>query len=238
MNLEHPQMPLGQNHELVIKVFDKFNELIQGKFDCYYTGGLMGYLATGHELERYHGDLDLFINEKQLITLKELVDNNEDFKFVSNMNHKEINGHEYKVVYRDTPMSIGLFLFERKNDMSITKKEYYFENQDVNGELLVDECHFSPEYTEMCFPNQVREHNGSTYRMMSLESIYNAKKNSRPKDRYDASIIKDKVDILIDYKIDICKRDNFDVISKKADNTIIQDMEQIMSQQEYGQKSI
>lgn len=136
----------------------------------------MGYLATAHELERYHGDLDLFINEKQLITLKELVDNSEDFKFVSNMNHKEINGHEYKVVYRDTPMSIGLFLFERKNDMSITKKEYYFENQDVNGELLVDECHFSSEYTEMCFPNQVREHNGSTYRMMSLESIYNAKK--------------------------------------------------------------
>lgn len=64
MNLEHPQMPLRQNHELVIKVFDKFNEFIQGKFDCYYTGGLMGYLATGHELERYHGDLDLFINEK------------------------------------------------------------------------------------------------------------------------------------------------------------------------------
>jgi len=151
MNLEHPQMPLRQNHELVNKVFDKFNEFIQGKFDCYYTGGLMGYLATGHELERYHGDLDLFINEKQLITLKELVDNSENFKFVSNMNHKEINGHEYKVVYRDTPMSIGLFLFERKNDMSITKKEYYFENQDVNGELLADECHFSSEYTEMCF---------------------------------------------------------------------------------------
>ena len=91
-----------------------------------------GYLATVHELERYHGDLDLFINEKNLITLKKLVDNSEDFKFV--------------------------------------------ENQDVNEELLVDECHFSPEHTEMCFPNQAREHNWSTYRMMSLESIYNAKK--------------------------------------------------------------
>ena len=42
-------------------MFDKFNEWIQGKFDCYYTGELMGYLATVHELERYHGDLDLFI---------------------------------------------------------------------------------------------------------------------------------------------------------------------------------
>ena len=238
MNMEHPQMPLTQNHELVIEAFDKFNELIQGKFDCYYTGGLMGYLATNHELERYHGDLDLFINEEQLITLKELVDSSNDFKFVSNMNHKEINGHEYKITYCDTPMSIGLFLFERKKDMSITTKEYYFENQDVNGELLVNEHHFTPEYTEMCFSNQVREHNGSTYQMMSLESIYNSKKNSRPKDRYDASIIKDKVDMLIDYKIDIGKRDNFDVIHKKVDNTIIQDIEQIMQQQEYRHRSI
>ena len=49
-----------------------------------------GYIATENSLERYHGDLDLFINEKNLITLKELVDNSEDFKFVSNMNHKEI----------------------------------------------------------------------------------------------------------------------------------------------------
>lgn len=238
MNMEHPQMPLTQNHKLVIEAFDKFNELIQGKFDCYYTGGLMGYLATGHELERYHGDLDLFINEEQLIALKELVDSSSDFKFVSNMDHKEINGHEYKITYCDTPMSIGLFLFERKNDMSITTKEYYYENQDVNGELLVDEHHFSPEYTEMCFSNQVREHNGSTYKMMSLESIYNSKKNSRPKDRYDASIIKDKIDMLIDYKIDVGKRDNFDVIHMKVNNTIIQDIEQIIQQQEYVQRRI
>lgn len=238
MNMEHPQMPLTQNHKLVIEAFDKFNELIQGKFDCYYTGGLMGYLATGHELERYHGDLDLFINEEQLIALKELVDSSSDFKFVSNMDHKEINGHEYKITYCDTPMSIGLFLFERKNDMSITTKEYYYENQDVNGELLVDEHHFSPEYTEMCFSNQVREHNGLTYKMMSLESIYNSKKNSRPKDRYDASIIKDKIDMLIDYKIDVGKRDNFDVIHMKVNNTIIQDIEQIIQQQEYVQRRI
>ena len=128
MNMENPQLSLTQNHELVIKVFDKFNELIQGKFDCYYIGGLTGYLATGHVLERYHGDIDLFINEEQLITLKELVDSSSDFEFVSNMNHKEINDHQYKITYCDIHMSIGLFLFERKSNMSITTKEYYFEN--------------------------------------------------------------------------------------------------------------
>lgn len=237
MNMEHPQMPLTKNHELVVEAFDKFNELIQGKFDCFYTGGLMGYLATNHELERYHGDLDLFINEEQLIALKELVDLSEDFKFVSNMDHKETNGHEYKITYKDTPMSVGLFLFERNHDMSITTKEYYFENQDVNGELLVDEHHFTKEYTEMCFSNQVRNHNGTLYKMMSLESIYNSKKNSRPKDRYDASIIKDSIDMMVDYKIDISKKDNYDELHKSVDNTIIKDIEQLMHQ-EYGNKHI
>lgn len=238
MNMTHPQMPLTENHQLIIEVFDRFNELIQGQFDCYYTGGLMGYLATGHELERYHGDLDLFINEKQLIVLKELVDSSEDFEFVSNMDHKEVNGHEYKITYRDTPMSVGLFLFERKTDMSIITKEYYYENQAISGELMVDEHHFTQEYTEMSFSNQIRQHNGTTYKMMSLESIYNSKKNSRPKDRYDAAIIKDKVDMLIDYKIDVSKKDNFDVIHKKADNTIIQDIQQLIQQQGYGQRPI
>ena len=96
MNMEHPNMPLAENHQLVIDAFDEFNALIEGRFDCYYTGGLMGYLATNHALERYHGDLDLFINEQQLITLKDLIDSSADFEFISNMAHKEVNGHEYK----------------------------------------------------------------------------------------------------------------------------------------------
>ena len=61
MNLEYPQMPLTENHKLVLEAFDKFNEIIGTSFDCFYTGGLMGYLATNHCLERYHIDLDLLV---------------------------------------------------------------------------------------------------------------------------------------------------------------------------------
>ncbi len=232
MNLEHPSMPLTENHQLIIEAFDKFNELLGENFDCYYTGGLMGYLATGHQLERYHSDLDLFINEKQLIALKQLVDANPDFDFISNMAQKEVNGHEYHIVYQGTPISIGLFLFERQPDNSITTKEYYFENHNVNGKLFVDEHHFSKEYTEMSFANQVREHNGLPYKMMSLESIYNSKKNSRPKDRYDAQIIKDNVDMLIDYKLDIERKNNFDITCKSTTQSVIQTIEQLMQEQQ------
>ena len=114
MNMTHPQMPLSENHKLVIEAFDKFNQIIGTNFDSYYTGGLMGQLATNHPLERYHGDLDLFINEEQLESLYEIVMQSEDFEFISNMHDKEENGHEFKIQQKGTTMSIGLFLFERK----------------------------------------------------------------------------------------------------------------------------
>ena len=64
--------------------------------------------------------------------------------------------------------------------------------------------------------------------MQTLESIYNSKKNSRPKDRYDAKIIQDYIDRLIDYKLDTEKQDNYDIKHKVATNSIVQQMEEIM----------
>ncbi len=228
MNLEYPQMPLTENHKLVLETFDRFNELIQTDFDCFYTGGLMGYLATGHNLERYHSDLDLFINEEQLPALFDLVQNSPDFEFVSNMNHKETHGHEYKITYKNSPMSIGLFLFNRLPNQEVVLKEYYYKGEDLNQTLYVDEHHISSKYASMIFSNQIREHNGTFYKMQTLESIYNSKKNSRPKDRYDAKIIQDYTDKLIDYKLDTEKQDNYDINHKVATNSIVQQMEEIM----------
>ena len=225
MNMEHSQMPLSENHKLVLEVFDKFNEIIGINFDAYYTGGLMGYLAIKHPLERYHGDLDLFINEEQLESLYELVKQSDDFTFVSNMNDKEENGHEFKIQYKDTPMSIGLFLFERKSDNEIVTKEYFHKNNNQNEELLVNEHHLVPEYAQMIFSDQIRQHNGIPYKMQSLESIYNSKKNSRPKDRYDASIIKDNINLMIDYSLDTKKHNNYDIKHKNADVSVVAEME-------------
>lgn len=232
MNIEFAKMSLSENHQLVLEIFDKLNELLKNQFDCYYTGGLMGYIATDHELERYHGDLDLFINEKELINLKELIDISDDFEFVSNMSHKEVNGHEYEIVYKGTPISIGLFLFERNADQSITFKEYYYEDKNPEEALLVNENHFSKKYTDLSFSNKIREHNGFLYKMMSLESIYNSKKNSRPKDKYDANIIKDKIDELIDYELDIEKGNNYEVKQKKVTESIIHKIEEMLFNQQ------
>ena len=196
MNMMDLQMSLSDNHKLVIEAFDKFNQMIGTKFDAYYTGGLMGYLATNHPLERYHSDLDLFINEKQLYSLYELVNESDEFEFISNMDNKEENGQ-------------------------IVIKEYYHKDKNPSEELLVNEKHLAPNYAKMVFSNDIRLHNNIPYRMQSLESIYNAKKDSRPKDRYDAAIIKDSVDLMIDYQLDTQKQDNYEVKAKSSNNSII-----------------
>jgi hypothetical protein len=220
----YTKMPLTENHELVLEVFDKFNELIGTDYDTYYTGGLMGYLATNHPLERYHSDLDLFINEAELGDLYKLVNDSEDFEFISNMDDKEDHGHEFKIQYRDTPMSIGLFLFERKEDNEIVIKEYYYKDKNPEEELLVDEQHLMPEYAGLIFGENIGEHNGLLYRVQSLESIYNIKKAGRPKDEYDAKIIKSFIDLDIDRKLDKLKDFNYENKRVEAINSIVDNM--------------
>ena len=226
MNLEHPSMSLTENHQLVIETFDQFNQLLQGRFDCYYTGGFIGYLAVNRELERFHGDLDLYINEQQLISLKELVDANPDFQFVSNMSQKKLKGHEYKIVYKKTPMNIGLFLFERTMDHRIITKEYYYEQQNGKKQLFVNERHYSKKYTEMAFSDSIRFYHGNPYKMVSLEQLYNSKKGSRFKDEYDAKIIKENINMRIANQLEMEMNHNCDVIHRPISNSIVNQVEQ------------
>ena len=51
-------------------------------------------------------------------------------------------------------------------------------------------------------------------------------KNSRPKDRYDATIIQNFVDKQIDYKLDTEKQDNYDINHQIAINSVVQQMEE------------
>lgn len=230
MNMEYPRMSLTENHKLVIEAFDKLNSIIGVNFDSFYTGGLMGYLATNHPLKRYHGDLDLFINENQLLELYRLIQQSEDFEFESNMDHKEENGHEFKLVYRGTPMSVGLFLFDRLPNQEMVLKEYYYPAQDKRNGLHVNERHLTGEYASMVFSNQIMKHNGIPYKTQSLEGIYHAKRNSRPKDRYDAKVIESFVDVNIVNKLDSNRDRNYNVDGIMVVDSIVEKLDEMIAQ--------
>ena len=225
MNLTNKQMSIEENHKLVLEAFDKFNALIGTNFDSFYVGGLMAYFAINRPLERYHGDIDMFINESQLEELMKLVDSSDEFKFVSNMGDKEENGHEYKITYKDSPMSIGLFLFERKENNEVVIKDYFYKD----GKLTSNEKHLTPSYADLTFKGVLMNRGEIPYKMQPLESIYNSKKNGRPKDKYDAELIKDYVDSMIDFMIDAEKANNYMTQNVDASNSVVATIEEIIS---------
>jgi hypothetical protein len=192
MNMEHQAVPLEENHRLVKETFDKFNELIENEyFDCYYTGGLMGYLITDTPLVRYHGDLDMMFNEEQLIELMKVVEKSDDFSVVTSMDTKGDNGHEFAIRYRDCPMDIGLFLFSRDKEGAVTNKSYYMDN----GVMKCVEEEHTVEYSDMAYDDKEWEYHGHRFKMLSLEDMYVSKRySSRPKDNYDAELIEGYVD--------------------------------------------
>ena len=49
------------------------------------------------------------------------------------MDHKEENGHEFKIQYKGTPMSIGLFLFEMIRDMFLYVQHFKRPELCVRG---------------------------------------------------------------------------------------------------------
>lgn len=230
MNMEYPQMSLIENHKLVLDTFDKFNDLIGIEFDSFYTGGFIGYLAINHELERYHSDLDLFINEEELLKLYNLVQQSEEFEFVSNMNYKEETGHEFKINYKGTSMSIGLFLFSRLSNNEIVLKEYFYPNQNKNNSLVVNERHLLEKYASMVFLTIPREHNGKLYKAQTLEGIYHAKRNSRPKDKYDAQVIRNYVDMDVVNKLDAEQQINYNINNKCVVDSVVEKLDRIITE--------
>jgi len=195
MNMEHMKMPLYENHQKVSNTFDGINAFLGDKFDYFHTGGIMGYLATDKPLERYHSDLDIFINENQLLELKDLIDKNPNYEMISSIDTKEDNGHEFSIIYKDSPIDIGLFLFNRESSGEIILKSYYKKD----NELVVNEQHLTKEYSDYAFPSANKKtHNGIPYSTQSIEAIYLSKANSdRKKDKHDASIIQNLVNLSI-----------------------------------------
>lgn len=168
-NLLDSSVSLEENHRLVNETFDKFNDLIKNEeLDCYYTGGLTAFFRTNTPLNRYHGDLDLMINEEDLFLLKKIIDKNPDFSLQSHMHEKNDTGHEFSIKYKDTIMSIGLFLFKREIDNSINYKSYYLENDNMKCKEVIK----TPKCTDLEMDNTLKYHNGIPYKAMSTEAIY------------------------------------------------------------------
>lgn len=183
---------LTNNHQEIYEIFNQFNKLISDhEIDYYYTGGIMIYIVNNISLKRYHSDLDILINEKSLRKLFNVIRDNPDFRVFNNLKTKRKGGHEFKILYKNYQVSIGLILFERTIDNKIIKKEYYYDEKNNLNEI--SEIH-SKENIALQFDDKIKIYNNIPYKCVTLESIYINKLENREKDLVDKKILENKID--------------------------------------------
>lgn len=185
---------LKENHELIYKIFDEYNKMLnENSIEYYYTSGILSYLLVNKELERYHHDLDIFINMEDLEKLEKKCEEY-GFSFERKLGYrsdgtKRIMLKMYYKNFKEIPITV--FMYVRENDLSITQKDYFFND---DGEPCVENLYNSSEIAKLSFSDIPRVHNNIKYYSITLEALYLSKLNNRPKDIYDCNIFKKNID--------------------------------------------
>ncbi len=195
MEINPNQVHLEENHYLIYKIFDEYNKMLnENNIEYYYTSGILAYLLVNRELERYHHDLDVFVNMKDLEKL-EHVCNNYNFSFERKIGTREDGNKRVmlKMYYSDIiDIPITVFMYIRKKDNSIIQKDYFI---DENNQNYVEYIYNSPLISELSFSTHPNFHNKIKYYAITPEALFLCKFGNRPKDIYDCTVFKHIVNI-------------------------------------------
>ena len=198
------QKTLTHNHQLVdsaiVEICNTLNTL---NVDYYLIGAVPCYIAARHPFIRCHDDIDIILNEDDSEKVK-MIFQTTDYDFCdkrhNNINYFDstagkIRGeHELIAYHENYKFHIGFYLFVRgKNDEIITRG--YFQSIE-NCEKITMICDRASvlEYTKLNYNETPIQYKETSFRMESLEGIYNSKNREkynpgREKDYYDIAML-------------------------------------------------
>lgn len=218
MKIDPNKIHLEENHYQIYKIFDEYNKMLnENNIEYYYTSGILAYLLAGRELERYHHDLDIFVNMKDLEKLEQVC-NNYNFSFERKIGNREDETKRVmlKMYYDDKiDIPITIFMYARKKDNSIIQKDYFI---DENGQKYVEYIYNSPSISELSFSNFPNFHNEIKYYSITPEALFLCKSGNRPKDIYDCNVFKHIIDISKLKKLEESFKNNLPNTIIKAEN--------------------
>lgn len=195
MEINPNQFHLEENHHLIYKIFDEYNKMLnENNIEYYYTSGILAYLLVGRELERYHHDLDVFVNMKDLEKL-EHVCNNYNFSFERKIGIREDENKRImlKMYYSDIiDIPVTVFMYIKEKDNSIIQKDYFIGENNQN---YVEYIYNSPSISELSFSTSPNFHNKIKYYAITPEALFLCKSGNRQKDIYDCGIFSHIVNI-------------------------------------------
>lgn len=197
MNIDPNTIHLNENHQRIYEIFDKCNVMFnENNIEYYYTSGILSYILINKELQRYHHDLDIFVNMSDLEKLEQVCCNY-GFTFKRQIGDRNDGTKRVmlKMYYENAlEIPITLFMYVRQEDNTIEQNDYFIDG----GKFYIEKIYNSPLVVNLSFSDEPKYHNNIKYFAITLEALYLSKIGNRPKDIYDCSQFEDYLDL---YKV-------------------------------------
>ena len=203
-NIQLGNMSLEQNHQLVEStIIDLCNRLNALGIDYYLVGALPCYIASETPLVRYHDDIDIMLNEDDIdnvaLALQGTDYDFQDKRFNNekyfDSTEKRVRGeHELVAQNRNNEFHLGFFPFVRGKEGEINSRGYFQTNENGENVTMICERPSTLEQTQLSYDERPIQYRGTSFRMGSLESVYNIKNHTkndlgREKDGYDVAML-------------------------------------------------
>lgn len=194
-----------QNYTEYRKTYDtlsKMSNVLDG-IDAYLIGGICTAILTNQDLYRQNSDLDIMCKEEDLPRLiqklKEIGYSIDDRRNIKTRNLINSDGifqaidHELNANIKSQNMlGIGIFTYQVKGNEVITHS-YAFEEKE--GKFVGTEKVMPKELFDLMYDSRIIDYKNLKLKTQSKEYLYMVKnRNSREKDKLDASIIEPILD--------------------------------------------
>ena len=214
INSSCSEFSIEENHKMIEKslsfICQKLNEL---NVDYYVTGSIPLYVKVGNGFKRFHSDIDIMINEKDIIYLEDifkssdyvLMDNRfNSHKFYDERENRVRGGHDFLAQCKDSDFSIGFYEFSKYDDGSLIKKDYFSSIEDNEICNYVYNNIYTKEYFDSFYSKDCIEFNGYKFKYFNFEGLYlykskNLFNEGRNKDFYDIKFMESN------YNLDMTK---------------------------------
>lgn len=206
-------MPIEQNTQTAMQALYKFSTILnQAGIEYTVVGALPCYLKGAGELIRYHDDIDILIQDKDIDKLKaviesygeaeyQIVDNRQqskailvDFNADGSPIVKNGGNHEVYLQHSTSEFHVGFFLYDKYDDRYETKR-YYTDEKTGAVVALVEHSILKETWDrENCDMLSLMCDNGESVMIpcCTIQSVYDKKfyiqdynGNARPKDVFD-----------------------------------------------------
>lgn len=203
MNIDPNIIHLSENHKTIYEIFDKCNLMFnENNIEYYYTSGILSYLLVNKKLQRYHHDLDIFVNMNDLEKLEQVCCNY-GFTFKRQLGNRNDGTKRVmlKMYYENAiEIPITLFMYVRREDNTIEQNDYFIDEE----RFYVEKIYNSPLVVDLSFSNEPKYHNNIKYFAITLEALYLSKIGNRSKDIYDCSQFEKYLDL---HKVENLKKE-------------------------------